>query len=723
MANPEVGKIYEIGINGVGYMLDDDPATEMSYRSLSAVLEPQRFADGATPVSESIERYSFVNSSEWRGGSGQRFANRDNSDLSSFFDSAGVDPFAEDQRLRLLPRLDKAVDNGNPDLFCVAGSRYLLNRSSAAISAATVNVYSVSGNTVTNDPSGAVGLSAITDLDIGYGRGFYATGTDLRATIFGSAGQSTLSTLDIYRVAWIGDRLAVIYRDSATSTWRFSTLTTAGAEEIGGGLLTLPGANSATMTSCQYRIGAIAPGLGFTWFSGWTQDGDEAYVYVWGNDTTLSASIAMAMPKGEIPLDMLFYQGGLYIYAVAANQAKAKIYRCVTNGDGTLTPFLLVEDAGAAPTNLDRPGRMLAAGGRNVYFAWNSMVSAGLGGCGVIDLGTGGFAKRCAAPAGDTGDVNSVYVWGNRPGIAVAGRGLYLEHPSTLLSVGSLTTSTYDADSALDKRWDTISMSVDPAASSTVEVEYSIDGGTTWVDAITANATAQALAAVDVDAPSLAMRINLVGNGTVGPAVRVVSAKFHPLGLLDRILQLPVNCSDKAEGLNGAALPYAKGSGMARARTLQGLMGNYVEIQDVDWHVTGTTELMEIIQVDIRGFRSALDPVTRTNRSGQVAVVTARASTDPATLAALVANRLPVVTNPGPRTGNVGVAITPLQLAATDADSDALSWGAKNLPAGLGCNPNGLITGTPTLAGVRTVTVNAFDGTAMGTATFTFTIT
>jgi hypothetical protein len=88
------------------------------------------------------------------------------------------------------------------------------------------------------------------------------------------------------------------------------------------------------------------------------------------------------------------------------------------------------------------------------------------------------------------------------------------------------------------------------------------------------------------------------------------------------------------------------------------------------------------------------------------------------------ANVPPVVTNPGAQTGTVGVAITPLQVVATDGNGDALNYGASGLPAGLGINAStGLITGTPTTAGTSSVTVTANDGRGgTGSAAFSWTI-
>jgi hypothetical protein len=82
------------------------------------------------------------------------------------------------------------------------------------------------------------------------------------------------------------------------------------------------------------------------------------------------------------------------------------------------------------------------------------------------------------------------------------------------------------------------------------------------------------------------------------------------------------------------------------------------------------------------------------------------------------------VTSPGNQTGTTGAAAS-VQIHATDsAASQALTYSATGLPAGLSINSStGLISGTPTAAGTSTVTVTAKDSTgAAGSATFSWTV-
>ncbi len=86
-------------------------------------------------------------------------------------------------------------------------------------------------------------------------------------------------------------------------------------------------------------------------------------------------------------------------------------------------------------------------------------------------------------------------------------------------------------------------------------------------------------------------------------------------------------------------------------------------------------------------------------------------------------NRAPTVTNPGTQTGRTGTAVS-LQISASDPDGTALLYSATGLPTGLGINASsGRISGTPTTAGTRSVTVTVSDGELTDSETFTWTLT
>jgi YVTN family beta-propeller protein len=86
-------------------------------------------------------------------------------------------------------------------------------------------------------------------------------------------------------------------------------------------------------------------------------------------------------------------------------------------------------------------------------------------------------------------------------------------------------------------------------------------------------------------------------------------------------------------------------------------------------------------------------------------------------------NNPPDVTNPGTQVNEAGLALS-LQVAASDADGDILSFSASGLPAGLGIDvASGEISGVPTTAGTSSVTVTVNDGEDSTNVGFSWTIT
>ena len=92
------------------------------------------------------------------------------------------------------------------------------------------------------------------------------------------------------------------------------------------------------------------------------------------------------------------------------------------------------------------------------------------------------------------------------------------------------------------------------------------------------------------------------------------------------------------------------------------------------------------------------------------------------TVDSLIGNTPPSVTNPGARSSEEGSAAL-LQIVATDADGDPLTYSATGLPPTLTINQStGLITGTTTTAGNYSVTVTVSDGMDPTAVGFTWTV-
>jgi hypothetical protein len=126
-----------------------------------------------------------------------------------------------------------------------------------------------------------------------------------------------------------------------------------------------------------------------------------------------------------------------------------------------------------------------------------------------------------------------------------------------------------------------------------------------------------------------------------------------------------------------------------------------------------------------RTFGVVFDPVSATpvDRAATLVVVTDAGTLEAdlvgAATVAPAANQVPVVTNPGSQTSEVGDAIS-LQVSAVDGDGDPVSFSAEGLPTGLSISSAGLITGTLNQSGTWNPTIRASDGTDEGAATFTW---
>jgi hypothetical protein len=79
------------------------------------------------------------------------------------------------------------------------------------------------------------------------------------------------------------------------------------------------------------------------------------------------------------------------------------------------------------------------------------------------------------------------------------------------------------------------------------------------------------------------------------------------------------------------------------------------------------------------------------------------------------------ISNPGNQTSTVGTAVSLTMTASGGTGS--FSWSATGLPTGLSINASsGVISGTPTSAGLSTVTITATSGIQSGSATFNWTV-
>lgn len=589
-----IGTVYEIGINGVGYMLADDPEKpEQRYRRTVTPLEPQRLATGDTPYTESVQRIQFASMIDWSGGRGQSYWDRDTSDKKAYKDSFGINPFTNPGHLSLLKATElELVDTYANLRLVVVGSVLYVQTADNELTRITAPGGAETAQTIT-DAAGAVTISDLT-TDGAYW--YAATGTSIvRGTTADPA--ASWSTQDAVSVQWAAGRICAAVIGSGATPNVFTTLTPTGTEERVNGHLTLDAGHTITFGGAAngyFFFGSHVGnrGLIWAWKLGLDDAGEQHFPFV-----------AWELPEGLIPVSVGTGGSNVFVKLLRPSgsaSGQTLLYRAIPNSDGSLTPFLIDEITAVGGTvDHSEPGRM-AVQGDQVLFPWPTMVT-GRSGVGAVSLATGGYSKWLMA--GDVGAVSSIDVWQGFMVMAVQGDGVWIESADTFETTSRLDMSVVDGKTSLTKVLDKITLHFDPLlAGQSIKISISTDDGVSYglLGTITEAGAVRAGLVVDEEAFSFGLRVELLGTGAAGLTVMMHEMQYHVIGLADTYLQLPVNCADQITLLNGRPAPENKqGIGMARARLLQGLVQTRVLFQDIDYWLTSQSEIWEVVSVDI----------------------------------------------------------------------------------------------------------------------------
>lgn len=621
-----VGVIEEVGINGVGYMLADkldlDPgdirAALLRYQRQTVPLDPQRFATGSTPFTESIERYSFFALADFQGGAGQRMADRDSSDPTRYWDSEGINPFTAGQAT-LLNATTLGANTYAALRGVVVGTRLYLQTGAKQIS-----YYDTIAALTSATPTGTFSVAAATtivDLTTDGVSWYAAAGAQgiFKGTTSdpGAAWSAQLT----YSIGYAAGRVCAGVATSGTTPNRFTTLNSSGVEEVASGRITLNVGTSITN---------FAGGNGFVWFGAYA--GDVGWVYKW-DVTSASPAVALEPLPGFAVRSIGYGQGQVFVRAErrsSTTSATARIFRCPVSDVGNLTPFAVVDLLTPAATD-HGPGTF-GGDGDLMFFSWNDQDTAatGIDGLGAISLTSGGYCKWHRGSVGSsTAQIRSIFRWQNRLCFSLDGVGVYVENPSAYLTSATLTTSNYDQGSSLSKIYDFITLVAKPlGASESIAVEYSTDQLVSFLsysDATLSGAgTSRRQSTFARKSSNLALRLTVAGPGTTTPTLTLLQLRLHPNGLSDTVVQIPVNCGDDIGNLQGGPFSGNKpGAGALRARSLETLVQSRILFQDIDYQATRAAETFEVVNVDIRS-ASLTDRHKGVINAFQVAVLTLR---------------------------------------------------------------------------------------------------
>ncbi|MBS2966870.1 cellulose binding domain-containing protein, partial [Actinocrinis puniceicyclus] len=236
--------------------------------------------------------------------------------------------------------------------------------------------------------------------------------------------------------------------------------------------------------------------------------------------------------------------------------------------------------------------------------------------------------------------------------------------------------------------------STDTPVSGWTRTRYNDGSGTTQVEAYSIAGAGHQLPIKGSGMAGYAIRfMGLDGSGSTGNSVKVTSPGNQSGAVGTSVSGLQVHATDSAAG---QSLTYtATGLPPGLSISSSGL-------------VTGTPSTAGTYSVTV----TARDA---TGASGSASFAWSISGNSGDTVS---------VTNPGSQSGSAGAAIGSLQIHATDsAAGQSLTYTATGLPPGLSISSSGLVTGTPSTAGIFNVTLTATDSTgASGSASFIWTI-
>ena len=629
-----VGTVYQVAINGVGYMLADNPDKDQAgHLRQSVSLDPPRLATTATPFSEAIDRYAFDTVSDVSHGAGQHWGNRNGSDVQKFHKSQGVDPFTVPGHITLLKATEEEIDDTYADLDLVVVGETLYAQTAAS---ELTYVTTPGGSETPISITDGVGAVTITSLCTD-GQYWYASaGADgiMRGTTTNPAAVwsdplawPTTTFASVGDIDYAGGRICVAAAASGASSHNvFHTLAADGDPERVLGHITFD-------DGVEVRIGGSTGG--FIFFS--AGQGNNGSIWAWPMGLTESGAQlypfeVWTLPEGMYPEKVSVGGGYVWVRAVRpqGSGADAYIYQCVVSDTGALVPRKVV-NVGQNDATIDHTVGDFAVCDDQVLFSWKKLNDGTVSGVGAVDLKTGGYATWFQTGSAAL-DVKAIDVWQGRCVFALQGDGVYVVDPDVYQASGWLQASETDGASALVKSWDDLDLVFEPLeANVSVTAEYSLDSGNSWTTAGVSDTSGMVQGHHEITKTSRAAVVRTTiatSDGVSTPTLSIVGLRFHALGLSDSVTQILIDCRDEIALLNGRPMPgNGPGAGSTRARTLEGLNQQRVLFQDIDWHITGDTIVSELETAETQTVL-LYDTHTSTQRIGHLVAVTLRHTND-----------------------------------------------------------------------------------------------
>ena len=351
--------------------------------------------------------------------------------------------------------------------------------------------------------------------------------------------------------------------------------------------------NGSTKMPVLWEWTAITEGSNAIYFGGYA--GEHSTIFKLAVDATgaLGTIVTTAtMPRGEIVLSLYAYLG---TYIMVGTSKGARIATLDQNGDMSYGPLVFHNENGV----YDFEGRdsYIWAGNTNQVNSQSGTTRINLGQPITLSgyaqpVSTGVYARATDVFAETiTGTVKSVRIFGddNQVAFTVSGSGVWLEHPTELVTSGQIRGGRIRYDTMENKAWKRVRVrTTDDSANGDIEVYKVGPTSDTIITTLLQGTSTTAdidLADVYPDAtPDAAFKLVLTRNttdATTGPVVVGLAVKALPTPTRARLLQVPLFCYDKETDRTGNIIGY-EGYAKARLSALETIeaKGETVILQD-----------------------------------------------------------------------------------------------------------------------------------------------
>lgn len=576
--NTEVGTVYEVAINGQGYMLAERPsAGEMAWEAGSIPLIPDRLATSETPFSEAVNRYTFYGAAEFVGGAGEKYGNRSETDPKKFYDGSAIDPFTYGNlSLGRAGIQERAIGWPIGRFGWIPGQLFVSSAGNR------LDVYNSGADTwsqVTLTDPGAVSIQDITS-DGTYV--YVATSSGILRLTGPSNPGANWSTAGSRNCMYAAGRL-VSTKNSGRTLITINTGT--GLEEY----------DLITFSQGDITLGGVVGGYFYFIHSGGT-NGAAATLYAWQLGLNESGQAytpfeVWKFPDGAAHLNVQAAAGSVWVAASEQDGANVVLYRCVPTQGGAVTVIRTAETDQGDEAGTDYAPVVEHEG--KVLVGWPDARVLGVG------LEYGGYADWTGELT-LAGKVVDIIGFEGELWASTSDGNVY--RVEGLAGVGWISTPIYDGESTLDKVFADVTVACEPiGAGETIAVEYSIDQGASFqqLGTVSTPGTTRYTFPLGVTGQSIQLRATLTGTVS-SPVLTYVGVRLHPAGLADEVLVLPIQLTDRLEGLNGQRLPVKPGWSATQRRFLQSLAGKQVTVQDIDWPWTNVAEVFEVQDVRVK---------------------------------------------------------------------------------------------------------------------------